>query len=124
MRKYDRTYRQKQGLGFIQKPDGNDPMEGLANLFDLGIVFALGFMVSLIAALNLLDIFNPESKVTITTERKDGIEVMIKEGAKTTIRRMTKNLGSGDGQRLGTAYKLADGSVIYVPEENESSAHE
>lgn len=88
----------------------------MANLFETGLVFALGFMVSLIAAMNMIDLFNPESKVTITTERKDGIQIVVKEGQKTTIRRMTKNIGEGEGQRLGVAYRLEDGSVIYVPE--------
>ena len=107
----------KKGLGLIgsQKADDN-PLTIMANLFETGLVFALGFMVSLISAMNLLDIFSPDSKVTITTERKDGMQVVIKEGNKTTIRRLTKNVGSGDGQRLGVAYRLEDGSVIYVPE--------
>lgn len=103
----------------LSNANDEDPLAGLANLFDIGIVFALGFMVALISALNLLDVFNPESKVTITTERKDGMEIMIKEGKKTTVRRMTKNIGEGEGQRLGTAYKLEDGSVIYVPDGDE-----
>ena len=106
-----------RGIGLINQSDDFDPLAGLANLFEIGIVFALGFMVSLIAAMNLLDIFNPETKVTITSERKDGIEVMVKEGNKTTIRRMTKNPGSGDGKKLGVAYRLEDGSVIYVPDD-------
>ena len=76
-------------------------------------------MVSLIMALNSLSLTDPDAKVTITTERKDGLQIMVKQGNKTTVRRMTKNIGSGDGERLGVAYKLEDGSVIYVPEENQ-----
>jgi hypothetical protein len=110
-----------RGLGLLAGSHADDnPLSILANLFETGLVFALGFMVSLISALNLLDMFNPDSKVTITTERKDGMEIMVKEGQKTTIRRMTKNLGTGDGQRLGTAYRLEDGSVIYVPEDGKT----
>lgn len=96
--------------------DDNNPLSIMANLFETGLVFALGFMVSLISAMNMIDMFNPESKVTVTTERKDGIQIMVKDGKKTTIRRMTKNLGTGDGEKLGVAYRLEDGSVIYVPE--------
>jgi hypothetical protein len=113
--------RHRSGLGMIGGTHADDnPLTILANLFETGLVFALGFMVSLISALNLLDMFNPDAKVTITTERKDGMEIMVKEGQKTTIRRMTKNLGTGDGQRLGTAYRLEDGSVIYVPEDGKA----
>lgn len=112
---------QHKGLGLL---GGNtrdeDPLAGLANLFDIGIVFALGFMVSLISALNLLEMFKPETKVTITTEREDGLEITVREGNKTTIRRLTKQVGSGDGIRLGTAYRLEDGTVVYVPDQDQS----
>ncbi len=76
-------------------------------------------MVSLISALNLLEMFNPDSKVTITTEREDGLEITVREGKKTTVRRLTKQVGSGDGIRLGTAYRLEDGTVVYVPDGEE-----
>ena len=99
--------------------DVDDPLAAVANLFDLGFVLAISFMVSLIMALNSLSLTDPDAKVTITTERKDGLQIMVKQGNKTIIRRMTKNLGSGDGERLGVAYKLEDGSVIYVPEYNQ-----
>ena len=32
---------------------------------------------------------------------------------------MTDSIGGGTGEALGTAYKLADGRVIYVPEDSE-----
>ena len=31
----------------------------------------------------------------------------------------TGEIGSGEGMRAGVAYKMADGSFIYVPEEGE-----
>ena len=102
--------------------DGDDPLSAVANLFDLGFVLAISFMVSLIMTLNSMSLTDPNAKVTITTERKDGMQIMVKDGNKTTIRRLTKNIGAGDGERLGVAYKLEDGSVIYVPEETESQA--
>ncbi len=114
--------KERSGLGLLRgNAREDDPMAGIANLFDIGVVFALGFMVSLISALNLLEIFDPKSKVTITTEREDGMEITIREGNKTTIRRITQKVGSGDGVRLGVAYRLKDGTVVYVPE---GEAHE
>jgi hypothetical protein len=112
--------RRAQGL-LASTGEGDDPLAAVANLFDLGFVLAISFMVSLITALNAISLTDPEAKVTITTERKDGLQVMVKEGNKTTIRRMTKNLGAGDGERLGVAYRLEDGTVIYVPEASETT---
>jgi len=105
-----------RGLGLLSNRGDEDPMAGVANLFDIGVVFALGFMVALLSAIRLMDVFNPEARVTITTEREDGLEVMVRDGETTTVRRMTRNVGSGDGTRLGVAYRLKDGTVIYVPE--------
>jgi len=116
-------HRRNMGL-LAAAGEGDDPLSAVANLFDLGFVLAISFMVSLIMALNTLSLTDPDAKVTITTERKDGLQIMVKEGEKTTIRRMTKNIGSGDGERLGVAYKLPDGTVIYVPEDNQSTNHE
>jgi hypothetical protein len=116
-------YRRNMGL-LAATGEGDDPLSAVANLFDLGFVLAISFMVSLIMALNTLSLTDPDAKVTITTERKDGLQIMVKEGEKTTIRRMTKNIGSGDGERLGIAYKLPDGTVIYVPEDNQSTNYE
>ncbi len=108
--------RRQQGLGLLGSQEDDDLLSGVANLFDVAMVFALGFMVALISALNLLDLFSPDQKVTITKEREDGLEIIVREGRQTTVRRLTKSVGSGDGVRLGTAYRLQDGSVIYVPE--------
>lgn len=106
----------RSGLGLLDPDESDDLLAGVANLFDVAMVFALGFMIALISALNLLDIFDPQQKVTITKEREDGLEIIVREGRQTTVRRLTKNVGSGDGVRLGTAYRLEDGSVVYVPE--------
>ena len=110
------TTKRRGGLGLLSDPADDDLLTGVANLFDIGVVFALGFMVALVSALNLLDIFQPDQKVTITKEREDGLEVIVRDGEKVTIRRLTKAMGSGDGVRLGAAYRLPDGSVVYVPE--------
>ena len=108
--------KRRTGLGLLSARDDDDLLAGVANLFDVAMVFALGFMVALISALNLLDLFQPDQKITITKERKDGLEIIVREGRQTTIRRLTKQVGTGDGVRLGSAFRLEDGSVIYVPE--------
>ncbi|WP_072396055.1 DUF2149 domain-containing protein [Hyphomicrobium sp. CS1GBMeth3] len=111
--------RSPAGLGLLTRRGDDDIVSAVANLFDVGIVLALGFMVALISALNLLDVFAPDQKVTITKERADGLEITIREGRKTTIRRLSKTVGSGDGARVGVAYRLEDGSIVYVPEGND-----
>lgn len=82
-----------------------------SNLFETGLVFALGFMVFINQCYEYdVDMFNPDKSAVTTEKRRHSI--MVKDGKKTTIRRMTKNLGAE--MVVGTAYRLEDGSVIYV----------
>ncbi len=43
-------------------------------------------------------------------------EIVTKKGKEIKVQKVTDKRLSGEGERLGTAYKLKDGKVIYVPE--------
>ena len=79
----------------------NDPLEGMASFFDLGIVFALGFMVMSMLAAKAEDPSRPAD-----TENLVPVEGLSESGRE----------GEGRGVRLGTAYRLESGEIIYVPE--------
>lgn len=95
----------------------NDPLTGVANLFDLGLVFIVGLLVSLFGAYHLEDLLKQDSEVTITKQSSNGqLEIITKQGKKIEAVRVTKEAAKGKGQRLGIAYRLQDGSLVYVPE--------
>ena len=74
-------------------------------------------MLALFSAWNMLDLLDPSSEVTIAKKGADGkVEVMTKKGAEIKVTRMSDKPLSGAGKRLGTAYQLPDGKVVYVPE--------
>lgn len=94
-----------------------DPISGVANLFDASIVFIVSMMIALFMAYNMLDMLDPKSEMTITKKTTDGkIEIITKKGKEIKVQKVTDKRLSGEGQRLGTAYQLKDGKVIYVPE--------
>jgi hypothetical protein len=94
-----------------------DPIAGVANLFDVSVVFIVSMMIALFMAYNMLDLMDPTSELTITKKGADGrIEVITKKGKEIKVRKVTDKRLSGEGERLGTAYQLKDGKVIYVPE--------
>lgn len=96
---------------------GEDPLAGVANLFDASIVFIVAMMLALFSAWNMLDLLDPRSEVTIAKKGADGkVEVLTKKGAEITVSRVSDKPLSGAGTRLGTAYRLPDGKVVYVPE--------
>ncbi|MDB5310523.1 MAG: hypothetical protein JWO38_4725 [Gemmataceae bacterium] len=51
-----------------------------------------------------------------TTTRRPGMEVIVKKGQEIETMRMTDNKLGGEGEKLGTAYRLTSGKVVYVPD--------
>jgi len=94
-----------------------DPISGVANLFDVSVVFIVSMMIALFMAYNMIDMMDPKSEMTIMKKSADGkVEIVTKKGKEIKVQKVTDKRLSGEGQRLGTAYKLKDGKVIYVPE--------
>lgn len=94
-----------------------DPMSSVANLFDVSIVFIVAMLFALVSALNMTDMLDPDAEVTYTKKSANGeIQIVSKKGKEIKVRKVTPTDASGKGERLGTAYKLENGQVIYVPE--------
>ncbi|MEO0552369.1 MAG: DUF2149 domain-containing protein [Bacteroidota bacterium] len=95
-----------------------DPMNSMVNLFDVSIVFIVALFFALFMAYSTLDLFNPDSELVITKTLPNGeIQIITKKGKEVKIEKVTETTESGRGVKLGTAYKLEDGRVIYIPEE-------
>ena len=95
-----------------------DPMNSMVNLFDVSIVFIVALFFALFMAYSTLDLFNPDSQLVITKTLPNGeIQIITKKGKEVKIEKVTETTESGRGVKLGTAYKLEDGRVIYIPEE-------
>jgi hypothetical protein len=95
----------------------NDPLSGVANLFDIGLVFIVGLIVTLFTAYHLQDLFSEKSDITIVKKSKDQeMEIITKKGKKIRALKVTEEKAYGRGVRLGVAYKLEDGSMVYVPD--------
>ena len=94
------------GLGRHGKIEENagDPLDGLVNLFDIGIVLAVAF---LIAGLTLT--VNPQSRQLQRRADEAGQRVHVLPAPPGAGRR-----ASGHGQPVGRAYRLADGRIVIV----------
>lgn len=82
--------------------DDDDPMLSSINLVDVFLVL----VVALLAAVNLSSAGEPGAPV----------ELKIPEDGKEIRYQGTGDQGAGEGVRAGVAYRLRDGSIIYVPE--------
>ena len=107
-------------LATPDEPAEEDPLAGVANLFDVSIVFIVGLMITMFSVYNMGDLMNAESDVTmVKTDANGQQEIIVKKGETITAYKLSGETGKGDGTRLGTAYRLANGQVIYVPETGE-----
>ena len=101
----------------FSKTDLEDPLGGVANLFDIGLVFVVSLLLALMSIYHLQDFFNEKSEITIMKKSANGkLELIIKRGKVIKAYKMTGKIGEGEGEKLGTAYRLKDGRIVYIPE--------
>ncbi len=99
-----------------------DPTAGMANLFDVAMVFAVALMVALVSYLQLPALLQQKDYTVITNPGQPDMEILVKEGEEIRHYEATDQTGFGQGELLGQAYRLPDGRVVYVPAENAGQA--
>jgi hypothetical protein len=93
---------------------GGDPLDGLVNLFDLGVVLAVAFLLAALSSLKLGDVLT-RGDVTVVRSTPTGQTIIVKRGTKVqTLRVPAGRKVVGRGARVGSVYRLADGRLVYV----------
>lgn len=109
-------------LKFLPRTPGRpardmDPLAGVANLFDASIVLIVAMMMALFMSFALQEFLDGDAQVTITRTTASGeVEVITRQGTEIKVQRVTTEERSGAGVRLGTAFQLENGQIVYVPE--------
>lgn len=103
----------------LRKEEDADPISVVSNLFDVAMVFAVALMVALVSRYNMTEVFSQEDYTMVKNPGKENMEIITKEGQK--INRYTpsedQQLSGKKGKKVGIAYELDNGEIIYVPEE-------
>ncbi len=85
-----------------------DPLDGLVNLFDLGIVLAVGFLVASLASVKLAPTIlkaNADAGRAVVAGRGDAVRaIQLRPGQRVV----------GRGEAIGTVYRLSDGRTVIV----------
>ena len=93
--------------------EDSDPLSVVVNLFDVAMVFAVALMVAMVMHMNMTEVFTQEDFTVV----KENMEIIMKEGNKINKYTPSEQQGSGaKGKRVGIAYELENGEIIYVPE--------
>lgn len=103
----------------LRQGEDNDPMSVVGNLFDVAMVFAVALMVALVSRYNMTEMLSQEDFTMVKNPGKEDMEIITKEGEKIsryTPKEDDKSSSANKGKRVGIAYELENGDVIYVPE--------
>ena len=92
---------------------GGDPLDGLVNLFDLGIVLAVAFLLAALSSLKLSDLLT-ERDVTVVRSSKGSETVIVKHGDRVRSVELKGRRVVGEGRRIGSVYRLDDGRTVFV----------
>ena len=102
----------------LKKEEESDPISAVSNLFDVAMVFAVALMVALVTRYNMTEMLSTEDFTVVKNPGKENMEIITKEGEK--INRYTPSEDQSQsgkrGKRVGIAYELENGEMIYVPE--------
>jgi len=84
-----------------------DPLDGLVNLFDLGIVLAVAFLLAALSSLKL-------TSVLINHTRTAPQITITKHQTTRPLHLKPNQRVVGHGTPVGTVYRLSNGQLIYV----------
>lgn len=104
-------------LKLLHEPETEDPILSVVNLIDIFLVIIAALLIT-VAQNPLVNQFSRQDVTVITDPGKPNMQIMVKKGEKIERYKANGAIGSGDGEKAGIAYRLKDGSMLYVPESN------
>ena len=102
----------------LHEPETDDPILSVVNLIDVFLVIIAALLIT-VAQNPLLNPFTRQDVTIITNAGKPTMEVLVKNGKKIEKYKSTGKIGQGEGTKAGIAYRMKDGSIVYVPEREE-----
>jgi hypothetical protein len=102
-------------LKLLHEAENDDPILSVVNLIDIFLVVIAALLIT-VAQNPMINPFNKQDVTVITDPGKPTMEIMMKKGEKVERFKASGSIGTGDGEKAGVAYKMKDGSIVYVPE--------
>lgn len=92
-----------------------DPLDGLVNLFDIGIVLSVAFMLAALSSLDLTSVITDGTKPADKTSQAPADSVLVDPNEEVeTIQIQPGQEVAGRGEPIGQLYQLEDGRTVVV----------
>ncbi|MGP1561517.1 MAG: DUF2149 domain-containing protein [Helicobacteraceae bacterium] len=101
-------------MKILQDDESLNPILSTVNLIDVFLVIVAALLIAI--AQNPLNPFTNDDVTVVKNAGKQNMEVITKQGQKLTKYKANGKIGEGEGSKAGVAYRMKDGSMIYVPE--------
>jgi len=98
----------------LSEDDDLNPASSMINLVDVFLVLIAALLIAI--AQNPLNPFTAENVTVIKNAGQDDMEMIVKKGETIEQYESSGEIGGGQGTKAGVAYKMADGTMVYVPE--------
>jgi len=108
-------------MKFLDEDEELNPMLSVVNLVDVFLVVIAALLIAI--AQNPMNPFTAENVTVITNPGEADMRIIIKQGEQITEYVSTGEIGEGEGSRAGVAYRMPDGSLIYVPDEGDAAGN-
>lgn len=105
-------------MRILDEDEELNPIISAINLVDVFLVIIAALLIAI--AQNPLNVFSSDSVTVVKNAGQENMEVWVKEGKEIKQYKSSGEIGSGEGMHAGIAYRMADGSFVYVPEGGES----
>lgn len=98
-----------------------DPLDGLVNLFDIGIVLAVAFLLAALTSIDLAPSVLKQNSQQAAGSQVPADSVIVKPGEDDNpIQLQRGERVVGQGEPVGTVYRLDDGRTVIVRPEDEA----
>ncbi len=104
-------------LKLLEDAEADDPILSVVNLIDVFLVIIAALLLAV--ANNPTNPFSHDNVTVIKNPGQPDMEIVVKDGKTLDRYKASGSIGQGEGAKAGVAYRMKDGSMVYVPEQGD-----
>jgi len=101
-------------LKILEEDEELNPILSVVNLIDVFLVLIAALLMIIVE--NPLNPFSQDDVTIVKNPGQANMEMIVKKGEKIERYKASDAIGKGEGSKAGVAYRMKDGSFVYVPE--------
>lgn len=98
----------------------DDPLSGVANLFDVAMIFAIGLLVVALTHFGVEELITQSDVTIVKNPGQENMQVIIKQGDEIEKLELTREEITTSGRKFGTIYQTDGGGWVLVKDESDN----